>query len=286
MASKNLVLKGATWNGVESVDFPVSGGGTARYVETSDADATASDIASGKKAYVNGSLITGTASGGGGSWSWMGRNPTKLQEWTETSSFADLGFDEWTYGTTATTLRAAQNLSTTVSIDVTQYDLVLLTKLCVTYDYGNWTPSSAMDVFALSGVYVTSGSFTSKSSATSGTPSNYSGGSLYNDYKAANWSSSGVNTGYGANTYGLYSSNVASASSTGTTDLTVTVRTPVIYARGSSSYFTQTAFENVDMDKSMYELAIEAWRVDIGTSVKSFVLGETANIINNGLVVS
>ena len=61
MASKNIVLKGATWNGVESVDFPVSGGGTALYVETSDADATASDIASGKKAYVNGSLIVGSA---------------------------------------------------------------------------------------------------------------------------------------------------------------------------------------------------------------------------------
>lgn len=68
MASKNLVLKGATWNGVESVDFPVSGGGTARYVETSDADATAADIASGKKAYVNGSLVTGTGSGGGSSY--------------------------------------------------------------------------------------------------------------------------------------------------------------------------------------------------------------------------
>ena len=66
MASKNIVLKGATWNGVESVDFPVSGGGTARYVETSGADATAADIASGKTAYVNGSLIVGTASGGGG----------------------------------------------------------------------------------------------------------------------------------------------------------------------------------------------------------------------------
>ena len=61
MASKNIVLKGATWNGVESVDFPVSGGGTALYVETSDADATATDIASGKKAYVNGSLIVGSA---------------------------------------------------------------------------------------------------------------------------------------------------------------------------------------------------------------------------------
>ena len=61
MASKNIVLKGATWNGVESVDFPVSGGGTALYVETSDADATAADIASGKKAYVNGSLIVGSA---------------------------------------------------------------------------------------------------------------------------------------------------------------------------------------------------------------------------------
>lgn len=61
MASKNLVLKDATWNGVESVDFPVSGGGTARYIETSDATAVAADIAQNKTAYVNGSLITGTA---------------------------------------------------------------------------------------------------------------------------------------------------------------------------------------------------------------------------------
>ena len=84
MASKNLVLKGATWNGVESVDFPVSGGGTARYVETSDADAAAGDIASGKKAYVNGSLITGTASGGGG-----GGLEYETGTWTPTSDVSE-----------------------------------------------------------------------------------------------------------------------------------------------------------------------------------------------------
>ena len=83
MASKNVVLKGATWNGVESVDFPVSGGGTALYVETSDADATASDIASGKKAYVNGSLIVGTASGGGGGLEY------ETGTWTPAADIAD-----------------------------------------------------------------------------------------------------------------------------------------------------------------------------------------------------
>ena len=66
--TQSITLWGATYSQVDSLTLPKTGSGTATFVDTtiSSNAAAASDIASGKLAWVNGSLITGTSSGGGG----------------------------------------------------------------------------------------------------------------------------------------------------------------------------------------------------------------------------
>ena len=57
--AQNVVINSITYQNVPEVDVPLSGGGTAKFMDTSDADAVAGDILNNKKAYVNGVKITG-----------------------------------------------------------------------------------------------------------------------------------------------------------------------------------------------------------------------------------
>ena len=59
--AQNVTVAGASFQDVPAVNLPITGGGTASFLDTSDADATANDIRSGKTGYVNGSKVTGTA---------------------------------------------------------------------------------------------------------------------------------------------------------------------------------------------------------------------------------
>ena len=65
--AQNISLMNATYSNVPAVVLPKQGGGTARFDDCTVTTATASDVASGKVFIASdGTITTGTASGGGG----------------------------------------------------------------------------------------------------------------------------------------------------------------------------------------------------------------------------
>ena len=59
--AKNIDYLGAIFPDVPSIRLPQQGGGLVSFDDTTDANATASDIAQNKTAYVNGVKVVGTA---------------------------------------------------------------------------------------------------------------------------------------------------------------------------------------------------------------------------------
>lgn len=60
MAHPSCVINGVTYNAVPEVDIPKSGGGTAKFYDTSEADAAAGDILTGKTAFGASGSVSGS----------------------------------------------------------------------------------------------------------------------------------------------------------------------------------------------------------------------------------
>ena len=63
--AQNVIINGVTYSAVPEVDIPKQGGGTAKFMDTSDANAANSDILNSKTAYVNGSKVPGNMANNG-----------------------------------------------------------------------------------------------------------------------------------------------------------------------------------------------------------------------------
>ena len=65
MAHPSIIINGVSYSAVPEVDIPKSGGGTAKFYDTSEADVASSDILNGKKAFGTSGEITGNMANNG-----------------------------------------------------------------------------------------------------------------------------------------------------------------------------------------------------------------------------
>lgn len=57
--AQNVIINGVTYQNVPEVDIPQTGGGTAKFMDTSDATATAAKVLAGETFYAGGEKKTG-----------------------------------------------------------------------------------------------------------------------------------------------------------------------------------------------------------------------------------
>lgn len=65
MAHPSVVINGVTYSNTPEVDIPKSGGGTAKFYDTSEANITNADVLSGKKGYGSNGEVSGAMANNG-----------------------------------------------------------------------------------------------------------------------------------------------------------------------------------------------------------------------------
>lgn len=63
--AQNVIINGVTYSSVPEVDIPKSGGGTAKFFDTSAADITAADVLTGKTGFGSSGSVAGSIANNG-----------------------------------------------------------------------------------------------------------------------------------------------------------------------------------------------------------------------------
>ena len=219
-------------------------------------------------------------------WTWMGEEPTVVNSsfYSDSYLLGSTSYNGWTGSTTAKIIVASASAGTFVASAMNEYEYLINWQMDVSCTLKSTATTKAIPIRECANVWqlVTR----RPSSLGNITADNFNGNTAYT-YFTAPWlkyyNTSGSSTYTWSNSYGIYGTvQTPTFSSTTADSPTVTLKTPIWYARCSSTYFATGRVGDIDQTETTLKRTCKIYRVKKGTPPMEMYEG-LVNIINNPL---
>lgn len=277
--AQQVKIAGALFNDVPYIQCPDVNDVYHPFVDPSVTTAAASDVAQGKQFIAaDGTLTTGTASGGGASivWGTIRGDAELAKSWTyDKLIHADEGVTIPSYSTTDTTLKSGVAF-TAESIDFSQYSYALIYRALSMPIYSDSIKSSGRQIYHAYSLFYTFMSIPQSAFDYDGTSASaQSGASVYTassiqSYARAISYHSESSIWITPNNTGAYTALTTNPTATVSTTSpyntgSITVTSPNLKLRGNSNYLNSTNFAKITDIR--YQYIFELWRVPVSSTV-------------------
>lgn len=239
--------------------------------------------------------IAAIPTGSSDTWSWMGKNPTLVQTFTERTALADTSFATWTPSTTAKAL-SASNTYGTISLDLANYEYLIGAKFrCKAVYLPGATLKNTMDVGSME-----MWRSLCRYPTNSGLQNRVLDGAFYGDFyegvnKAAQfllcyYDGTGAIKGRSVSNSlcGIYATTtlIGDPYTVGSTAnlVSATIKRGQITARCNANFFATDRAAEIDQDNTFIEVKFEIWRIDKNTGPFSSILLDSLAILDSPIV--
>lgn len=222
----------------------------------------------------------------GGAYNWMGEGVECIDNnlYDATVGLADTTYSTWTASTTAKSLKATQSLSTFPATDMENN--AYLIRWVVTTDVAH-NDDATLVTLPVKQVNIFDQQIIRRPSSLVNIQADNFNANVYVNTATLAWmqyyNASGVLTYTWASSYGFYGSvPTPTFSSSTVASPNVTPKTPILYARCSTTYFSTDRYDDIDIENTSWHIHGSLYRMDADCCMRQRY-GQLVDVINDVL---